>query len=148
METLALSWWLWLLLGLALLAGELLTPGGFYLIFFGAGAMLIGALKLIGFDWSLPTEILLFVVASVAGLLFFRKPLLQRFRRLTPQIAVDALTSEIACSMEEIPAGAVGKVELRGTSWNAHNLDESTIPKAARCRVERVDGLTLHVRKI
>ncbi|MBI5281960.1 MAG: NfeD family protein [Candidatus Solibacter usitatus] len=148
METLALAWWLWFLLGLALLAGELLTPGGFYLIFFGAGAIVVGVLKLAGLGWTLPVEILLFVAASVAGLLFFRKPLLQRFRRLTPQIAVDALTSEVACSMEEIPAGSVGKVELRGTSWNAHNLDDSPIPRAARCRVERVDGLTLHVRKI
>ena len=28
-------WWLWVLLGILLLAIELLTPGGFYVIFFG-----------------------------------------------------------------------------------------------------------------
>ena len=30
-----MSWWLWLVLGLGLTALELLSPGGFYLIFFG-----------------------------------------------------------------------------------------------------------------
>ena len=31
----ALSWWLWLLLGFLLFALELATPGGFFVVFFG-----------------------------------------------------------------------------------------------------------------
>lgn len=143
-----MAWWLWLVAGLILLAGEVLTPGGFYLIFFGAGALLVGVVKMLGFDFGLAVEGLLFTAASVAGLLFFRKPLLQRFRKLTPDADVDNLTCEIASTMEEIPARGMGKVELRGTSWNARNMSESPIPKATRCRVERVDGLTLEVRSL
>ena len=30
-----MEWWIWVVLGLALLLGEILTPGGFYLLFFG-----------------------------------------------------------------------------------------------------------------
>ena len=30
-----MTWWLWAFLGLFLLGGELVTPGGFYMLFFG-----------------------------------------------------------------------------------------------------------------
>lgn len=143
-----LAWWMWVVAGLVLLVGEILTPGGFYLIFFGAGALLVGLVKLAGFNPGLAMEGLLFAAASVAGLLFFRKPLLQRFRKLTPTADVDNLTREIASAMEEIPGLGMGKVELRGTSWNARNLSDAPIPKSTRCRVERVDGLTLEVRSL
>lgn len=143
-----MTWWAWLVIGLLLLAGEILTPGGFYLIFFGVAALLVGLVKMLGFELGLAMEGLLFVVASVAGLMFFRKPLLERFRKLTPVSDVDNLTSEIASAMEEIPVQGIGKVELRGTSWNARNVSDSPIPKSTRCRVERVDGLTLEVRSL
>ena len=147
METLSFTWWLWMLVGLLLLAGELLTPGGFYLIFFGAGALAVGFLKLIlGVHFGLAIEGLIFVSISVAALVLFRKPLLQRFQRLSPTSNVDNLTSEIATALEDIPAGGRGKAELRGTSWNAQNLGDTPITKATRCKVERVDGLTLLVR--
>jgi membrane protein implicated in regulation of membrane protease activity len=147
-ETVSFSWWLWTLVGLLLLAGELLTPGGFYLIFFGAGAIAVGILKLFGLQPGLPLEGLVFVIISVAALAVFRKPLLQRFKRLSPTSNVDNLTSEVATALEDIPAGGRGKAELRGTSWNAQNLGDSPILKATRCRVERVDGLTLVVRPL
>lgn len=143
-----MAWWMWVVAGLVLLVGEILTPGGFYLVFFGAGALLVGLVKLAGLHPGLATEGLLFAAFSVAGLLIFRKPLLQRFRKLTPTSDVDNLTCEIASAMEEIPGLGMGKVELRGTSWNARNLGEVPIPKSTRCRVERVDGLTLEVRSL
>ena len=148
METLSFTWWLWILVGLLLLAGELLTPGGFYLVFFGAGALAVGFLRLIGFNPGLALEGLIFVVISVAAIALFRKPLLQRFQRLSPQSNVDNLTSEIATALEDIPPGGRGKAELRGTSWNAQNLGDSPIVTATRCQVVRVDGLTLIVRPL
>ena len=140
------AWWLWMLLGLALLAGELVTPGGFYLIFFGFGALCVGALELLGFDLGIVIECLLFVIISIGALAIFRRPLLERFKGLSPSHNVDTLVNEVACALEDIPGHTIGKVEMRGTTWNAENLDGETIRKAARCRVERVDGLTLFVR--
>ncbi len=148
MEIYAVEWWLWMLLGLALLAGEILTPGGFFLFFFGVSALVVGALKLLGLTTGLTSEGLLFAALAVAGVVFFRKPLLQRFRRLSPNVQVDNIASETAWAVDEIPPHAIGKVELRGTAWNAQNDGDTAIPKAARCRIERVDGLTLHVRSL
>jgi membrane protein implicated in regulation of membrane protease activity len=41
---------------------------------------------------------------------------------------------------------AIGKAELRGSTWNARNVGETPITEDQRCRVESVDGLTLSVR--
>ena len=35
-----MPWWSWLILGFALLAGEMLATGGFYLLFAGIGALI------------------------------------------------------------------------------------------------------------
>lgn len=149
MEVIAVAWWLWMLLGIVLLVAELLTPGGFYIIFFGASALCVGLLKLSGFIDSLAGEGLLFAALAVAGLIFFRKPLLERFRHLrVPQTAVDSLTSEIAVACADIAPRSLGKVELRGTTWSAQNISTTTIPKNGRCRIDSVDGLTLNVRNL
>jgi hypothetical protein len=148
METLVAAWWLWVLLGLALLAGEILTPGGFYILFFGAGAIAVGLLKLAGVSMGLAMEGLAFVAISITALVLFRRPLMQRFKPLAPEARADELTSEVAVALEEIGPRSRGKVELRGTAWNAQNLGDLMIVKSARCRVERVDGLTLEVRAI
>ena len=130
-----------------MLLGELLTPGGFYLIFFGVGALAVGAIRLVGFGPSFLVEGLLFVVISILALALFRRPLMERFRtQLTPQPPVDTFIGEAALAVEEIPANGIGKVELRGTTWSAQNIGPETIPKSARCLVERVEGLMFIVR--
>lgn len=146
MDNFVMNWWLWVILGLVLMAGEILTPGGFYILFFGFGAVVVGLLKLAGLGTTLPVEGLIFLAVSIAGLVFFRKPLQQRFGNLTPEIPVDLLTNETATALETINAGGTGKVELRGTTWNAQNVGPQPLAPAQRCRVERVEGLTLYVR--
>jgi inner membrane protein len=146
MAPVEVAWWLWVVVGLILLVFEVLTPGGFFILFFGVGALAVGVLKVMGIALPLAGEILVFVVLSVIGLVAFRQPLLRRFRQLTPNITVDSFHGESAVALEDIAAGGGGKVELRGTAWNAHNLGDSSIGKSSVCKVERVEGLTLFVR--
>ena len=47
-----MDWWLWILLGLLLFLAELTTPGGFYILFFGIGAVIVGIL--VGFQAAGP----------------------------------------------------------------------------------------------
>jgi membrane protein implicated in regulation of membrane protease activity len=145
-ESLSMGWWVWLLAGLVLFALEAMTPGGLFLLFFGVGAVAIGLLDLAGLHLAFAVQGLLFVVVSVVSLLLFRKPLLARFQHSMPRGKVDSLVGEMAKALEDIPAGAIGTAELRGASWTAHNAGDAPIAQSARCRVERVDGLTLHVR--
>lgn len=140
-----MEWWSWIVLGLALLFGELITPGGFYILFFGVGAVIVGALA--GFDLAGPAwvQVILFSVISVGMLWLFRERLLQLTQGATPN-NVDSLVGETAVIMEEIPSNGIGKAEMRGTSWNARNIGEKPLARGERCRVERIDGLTLVVR--
>ena len=140
------SWWMWMLLGLGLAVLEILTPGGFFMIFFGVGAITVGLLDLLGVSMSFPVQGLMFVAISIVSILLFRKPLQQRFQTNMPKGKVDNLVGETARALEEIPADGIGKAELRGAAWNAHNIGEAPIALSARCRVERVEGLTLYVR--
>ncbi len=39
-----MDWWIWLVLGFALLGAEMLAPGGLYLLFAGVAALSVGVL--------------------------------------------------------------------------------------------------------
>ena len=43
-----MEWWMWLAGGLALVVAELATPSGFFIIFFGLGALTVGVLGGLG----------------------------------------------------------------------------------------------------
>lgn len=141
-----MQWWLWLLLGLFLLLCELLTPGGFYIIFFGVGAVVVGILAFMNWAGPMWLQWLLFSVISVGTLALFRRPLLRMVEPSSRPHEVDSLVGETAVAVEDIQAGAIGKAEMRGTSWTARNVGSGAIPRGVRCKVERVEGLMLFVR--
>jgi inner membrane protein len=141
-----MAWWIWVLGGLVLLVAEVTTPGGFFAIFFGAGAILVGGLKALGWDGPAWAEWLVFTVLSVASLAFFRKPLMRRFSLSGGKKTVDRMEGERALVTEDVAPGGVGKAEMRGATWTARTAGDVTLAKGCRCRVERVEGLTLWLR--
>jgi hypothetical protein len=140
-----MAWWIWVLGGLALLVVEVTTPGGFFAVFFAVGAILVGAAKALGWSGPAWVEWLLFTLLSVVSLVLFRRPLMQRFN-LASGKPVDRFEGETAVVTEDVAPGAVGKAELRGTTWSARTAGDSPLARGQRCRVERVDGLTLWLR--
>jgi hypothetical protein len=141
-----MDWWLWILLGLALLGAEMLTPGGFYVLFFGAAALVVGALVAAGAGGSVAVQWLLFSLGSIVSLVVFRQRLLALFRSPASGQEVDSLAREVAVLTEDLPANGHGKAELRGTTWSVRNAEGRDLCRGQRCRVERVEGLTLWVR--
>jgi inner membrane protein len=141
-----MSWWLWAVIGILLVGIELLSPGGFYVIFFGLAALLIGALRALGLARPLWLQWLLFSVLAVGSLLLFRQRLVARLEHSTPpRKDVDSMIGELALPIEAIAAGAVGKVELHGSTWDARNAGPDPIPRGHRCRVQHVDGFLLTI---
>jgi membrane protein implicated in regulation of membrane protease activity len=47
---------------------------------------------------------------------------------------------------DRIEPGGRGKLELRGSTWDARNVGDTALSAGSRCLVQSVDGLTLHVR--
>jgi inner membrane protein len=131
-----MEWWIWILLGLLLLLAELLTPGGFYIIFFGIGAVVVGVLAGLNAAGPLWFQFILFSILSVLTLWLFREKLLQ-LTQGERRKNVDSLVGETAVATEEIHLNAVGKAELRGTSWNARNIGDRPLTRGQRCIFRR-----------
>ena len=140
-----MEWWIWILLGLLLLFGEIVTPGGFYIIFFGIGAITVGILA--GFDLAGPLwfQFILFPFISVLALWLFREKLL-RLTQGEPRPNVDSFVGETAVAAEDISANSIGRAEMRGASWTARNVGEKSLARGERCTVERIEGLTIFIR--
>jgi membrane protein implicated in regulation of membrane protease activity len=137
-------WWLWMLLGLALLVIELATPGGLFALFFGVSGIVVGGLTALGLAGSEPVQWLLFTVVSVLALGVLRGPLKARLNKGNAKRVVD-FVGEAALVTEAVEPGGVGKVELRGSAWSARTRGESILPPGQRTRVERVEGFTVWV---
>jgi membrane protein implicated in regulation of membrane protease activity len=144
---LTMLWWYWALLGLLLAALELVTPGSFFVAFFGLGGLAVALCVALGLADPFWLQILLFSVFSVVSLLLFRNPLLRWMATHTPPtISVDNLVGESAVASVAIEAGGLGRAELRGASWSARNAGPARIEVGQRCRVDRVDGLVIWIR--
>ena len=139
-----MEWWLWLAGGLALVVAELVTPSGFFIIFFGIGALAVGGLAAVGAVQSGWMQGLLFSVFSVASLLLFRGRLKTTFQAPPPP-NIDSFVGVLAVVQESMAPGLVGRVEVRGASWSARNTSDVTLTPGQRARVAGIDGLLLTV---
>ncbi len=140
-------WWHWAVIGIGLAVLELLTPGGFFIVFFGLGAFVVAVLMAAGLVEALWLQCLSFSVLSVVSLLLFRNPLLRWMRqRGGDGRAVDTMVGEVAIATETLAAGGVGRAELRGSTWQARNVGDGPVTLGARCRVVHVDGLVIWVQ--
>lgn len=141
-------WWMWVFLGLGCLVAEVLLPGGVFMLFFGAAALLLGGLVAVGvggpvwFQWGA------FSVLSVVSLLTLRSPILRWVQRGGDHSgAVDSLLGKTALLSEDLAPGAEGKAELRGTSWTARNVGDEPLTQGEIGVVVQVEGLKLLVRR-
>ncbi|HTT72011.1 MAG TPA: NfeD family protein [Anaeromyxobacteraceae bacterium] len=139
-----MAWWWWVLFGVVLLGVELLTPGGLFALFLGISALAVGVLVALGAggpDWL---QWGLFSLLSIALLAFVRRRLRGVLAARTPPVA--SVVGEVAILTTDLPPRGVGRAELHGSTWEARSLEEGGLAQGRRCRVERVEGLTLWVR--
>jgi membrane protein implicated in regulation of membrane protease activity len=138
-------WWHWLVLGLLLVGGELVSAGGFFIIFFGVGALAVGLLASAGMAGPIWVQLLLFSGVSVATLLLFRSRLLTLFQQDPQAPSIGQLVGEIGTVSGALAPGDVGRGELHGSAWSARNASSERLVGGARVRVLRVEGLMLYV---
>jgi len=140
-----MSWSFWLIFGLGLLVFEILTPGGFFTVFFGLAAFVVAALVWTGVLDSGAGQWLTFGILGTVLILVLRPVVRKRFETNTPK--VDQLVGQTAIAIETLDMNGRGKVELRGTSWSAVYAGSGSVLKGDRLRVTKVDGLSLVVEK-
>jgi membrane protein implicated in regulation of membrane protease activity len=140
-----MPWWSWVVVGAVCLAAEVILSTDFFLVFFGASALIVGALGLARVSLPIWSQWLLFAGIAVVSLTLFRS----RWRRSLwrGRAPYDELRGEIAVAGERLAPGATGRGQLRGTLWQMRNAGPEDLEPGDRCRVEAVEGLTLTVRK-
>jgi membrane protein implicated in regulation of membrane protease activity len=138
---------IWFALGIALLLVEIASPG-LIVGFFGLGALLVALLCLV-VEVPLNLQLCIFVILSVASLLGFRR----KFKTLLSQegrVADDTISEEFigrrALVTREIQSDRTGKVEFRGTYWEAEAADEISV--GSTVEIVGKENLTLTVRAL
>jgi len=112
----------WAIIGILLMAAESLTPG-FWVIFFGAGGLVTGALTWLvpGLSGRLHLQVLLWLGSSSVLLALLRRVLQSRFGgRRVPE---DSIGSR-ALVVEAVAPGRPGRIRFAGTTWRAESYDE------------------------
>jgi len=136
---------IWFLVGLGLLLLELVLPG-LVILFFGAGAW-VTALVCAFTNINLNVQILIFLVASLLGLVLLRKYLKKRFFGRADKEIEDQLEEFIgrkAKAIDDFKDGA-GKVEFKGTRWMARCSEP--VSKGDWVIIRSKDSLTFNVEK-
>lgn len=130
---------IWLVVAAVFAAGEMTSPGSFFLLPFavGAGAAALGSFVGIG----LRAEWFVFLVVSLGVLAAFR-PLARRLDRHGEDRGIGArrLIGQSAVVTQAIPQGDLGLARVHREEWRAEALDGTAIPVGAKVRVADLQG--------
>jgi membrane protein implicated in regulation of membrane protease activity len=137
-----LGGWNWLIVGLVLMALELLAPGVF-LLWLGLAAMIVGIVSLI-VDWVWQVQVIAFAAFSVAAVPLWRRvasksaptPGSEFLNRRS-----DALVGRVFTLEKPIIDGG-GTVRIDDTIWRVRGPDA---PAGSRVKVVQADGASLTV---
>ena len=113
----------WFVIGFILFLLELVVPG-LILFFFAIGAWIVSVLSLFT-DISINEQLIIFVISSVLSILLLRKWLSKIIwkRKHSTELLEDEFLGKIAKAESDISPGQNGKVEFKGTSWQAASTD-------------------------
>lgn len=113
---------IWFIIGLVLLLLELVMPG-FVIFFFGIGAWVTALVCLLA-DVNINIQVIIFAISSVLTLIFFRRLIKNKFiynRDDKSEAIEDEFTGKEAVAIIDFPSGKPGKVEFKGTTWDAES---------------------------
>ena len=134
----------WFILGLVLLLLELVIPG-FFIFFFGLGAWITALVCLIGHPGT-DLQIIIFAIASVVLLGALRRMIQKKFldsKHSLSEDVEDEFTGKEAIAKNDFGGLKNGKVEFKGTRWNAESVSE--IKEGQRVIIMRKDSFKLIV---
>jgi hypothetical protein len=136
-------YWHWWVLGLLLLVVEMLSPTGFFLLWIGAAAVLVGALAWLAPALGWEVEVMLFGVLSVAS--FFAWKRLRPVPTPSDQPALNRRGQSYVGRTFTLTApivNGVGKLHVDDSQWRISGPDAGA---GTQVKVVAVDGATLKV---
>ena len=139
-------WWIWVIIGVIFIIGEIFTAG-FFLIWFGVAAIIAGIIAF--FELSVVWQGVAFVIIS-AILLAGTRRLANRFtKKQPPGIGADRFIDKTGIVLEEIDNDKnTGRIRVEEDEWRADSLEGNIIPKNSKVQVIKVEGTHMVVKKI
>ena len=137
--------WIWLVIGLALLAGELFISTGFYLLILGIACLFVGTLTYFGLVLAWMPQVALFSVSAI-GIWYLLGDKLQSLLR-TKEKEYRGLLGQTALARDTIEPGHKGGGELWGSAWRLENVGAGIINSGDECEIISSDGLVLKVKR-
>ncbi len=139
-------YWHWWVLGLLLLVAEMLSPTGFFLLWIGAAAILVG-----GLSWAVPTlgwevQVVMFGVLSVASFFVWRR--LRPAMTASDQPALNRRGQSYVGRTFTVTApivNGVGTLHVDDSQWRISGPD---VAAGTQVRVIAADGATLRVERV
>jgi len=142
-----MAWWAWMIVAAISLAFEMfLLDAQFYLVFFGISAAIIGFLGLAGLDMPDWAQWLSLSVLAVVSMLTFRKRAYELVRSRTGHVEQRLTVGDRVTVPVRLEPSQTCRVDYRGSSWTARNVDVAPIEAGREAVIASIDGLILMVR--
>lgn len=138
--------WHWLILGFALLVGEVLLPGTF-LMWPGIAAILTGVLAYVAPSLGWEVHALVFAVATVVAAAVGRAAYVRLRTPVTDRPALNRRAAQLVGSVHTLEAPIVdghGRVPVGDSTWTVSGPD---LPAGTRVRVTGAEGIVLRVER-
>jgi membrane protein implicated in regulation of membrane protease activity len=135
---------IWIIIGFVLFLLEFVLPG-LILFFFAVGAWIVAILCLF-LDLSINEQLIIFLISSVVTILLLRKWLSKILwkRKHSTELLEDEFLGKIAKAETAISPGENGKVDFKGTTWQA--ASEDTIEKGENVIIIGNESILLLVK--
>jgi membrane protein implicated in regulation of membrane protease activity len=135
------AWLIWAIAAVLLTVGEIFTPGMFFL---GPVALAAVAAALIAlFGVGVPAQLLVFIVGSIATVLFLR-PIARRHLHMPAALRTGtaALEGTRAVVLQRVDANG-GRVRIGGEEWSARPyVEDQVLEPGTRVEVVKIEGAT------
>lgn len=142
-----MPWWAWLVVGIGLLSVEMFViDAQFYLVFLGASATLVGLLGLAGITTPEWAQWLVFSLLAVVTMVTFRRRLYNLVKTRSGHVEERLTIGDRVLVPVRLEPGQSCRVDYRGSSWTARNVDQQAIEAGREAAIAQIDGLTLQVR--
>ncbi len=138
-----MPWWGWMILGALLLGSELMiVDAGFYLVFIGVAAALVGLVELAGIGLEPWLQWVLFSFIALMMMVVFRKKLYAKLRGSGIGYEIGP-AGEVVTVEQELQPGENGRLAYRGTEWTVVNVSDEAFVQGQHVQISGVEGLTL-----
>jgi membrane protein implicated in regulation of membrane protease activity len=145
------AWIVWLIVAAFFIAAEVFTPG-FFLLWFGVGALVAALMAMAGIG-GMAGQMIVFLAVSaalvVASRTIFERFLIRRRGDDEVRTGVDRMIGQVGTVVEP-SRGALhqGAVKLLGTVWTAFPAEgEGELAEGDTVTIERLDGNSVFVRR-